>query len=82
MSGAGVLTTSELMLKTAPPQSFTDELKARYEIDCKWRAAWVAMANKFEKGRLQSRQEAIERKAALANSRIFVLMKRFDAACT
>jgi hypothetical protein len=52
-----------------------DQLKARYEIDWKWRDAWTKLACRHEPGRLQVRQEKIERKAAAANRRIGRLIK-------
>lgn len=54
-----------------------DEIKARYEIDDKWREAWTKLACKYETGRLQSRQEKIERRARIANNRIAALMHQF-----
>jgi hypothetical protein len=55
-----------------------DEMKARYELDYKWRKAWTKLACKHELGRLQSRQEKIERRARIANNRIAALMHQFD----
>ena len=51
---------------------------AEYERLFAWRAAWSALANKFEPNRLQSRQERIERKAVICNSKIRALMHAFD----
>jgi hypothetical protein len=55
-----------------------DEIKARGEIDDKWRSAWTKLACKHEPGRLQSKQEKIERRARIANNRIAALMHQFD----
>lgn len=49
-----------------------------YERLFAWRAAWQALANKFESNRLQSRQERIERKAVICNNKIHALMRAFD----
>lgn len=83
MLGAKIKTTTELAGLNQPPQEVVDALMARYDIDFKWRAAWIKLSNKREAGgRLQVKQEAIERKAVLANNRIGALMRKFDAACT
>lgn len=82
MLGAKIKSVSDLTGMQPTPKELVEKLQSRYEIDSKWREAWCALANKFERNRLQSRQEAIERKATLANNRIRVLMLRFDAACT
>lgn len=50
-----------------------------YERLCQWRAIWTALAKKNEVGRLQTRQERIERRAADCNHRIRSLMRAFDA---
>ena len=55
-----------------------DQFRARYEIDYKWRDAWNRLADKFERGRLQNRQDKIELRANLANLRIGKLMRDFD----
>lgn len=50
-----------------------------YEKAFRWRDAWTRLAARKDRGRLQSRQEAIERRAKLANGRIANLMHRFDS---
>ena len=55
-----------------------DEIRARGEIDFKWRDAWVALAYNHEPGRLQTKQEAIERRAGLANIRIKKSIQLFE----
>lgn len=55
----------------------TQEL-AEYERLYAWRARWGALASRREPGRLQSRQERIERRALLCNLKIAKLMHAFD----
>jgi hypothetical protein len=44
-----------------------------------WRALWTRFANTFRSGsRLQTRQEAIERRASIANGRVARLMQAYD----
>jgi len=52
--------------------------EAEYERLYRWREQWTRLAStlhRSERGRLQSRQEAIERRAAIANNRIGALLK-------
>lgn len=58
-------------------EATTDE-RAAYEQLCLWRSAWLKLACKFERNRLQSRQERIERRAATCNLKIALLMRTFD----
>ena len=67
--------------KNNPAQDIVESLRERYEVDCKWRDLWVCLLNKPNSNRLESRQDAIERKAVIANNRITSLMLLFDAAC-
>lgn len=53
--------------------------RAEYERLAAWRARWGALASKREMGRLQSRQERIERRALVCNLKIAKLMHAFDA---
>lgn len=55
-----------------------EEYQAEYERLFSWRAAWTALAAKLEPGRLQVRQEAIERRARIADNKIRRLMLAFD----
>ena len=56
-----------------------EEFQQEYERLFKWRELWTRLANTFRKGpRLQSRQEAIERRASLANNLIGRLMREYD----
>lgn len=55
------------------------EYQSEYERLFRWRARWTNLSNKQEPGRLQSRQDAIERRAAIANNRIGALIHRYDA---
>lgn len=43
-----------------------------------WRTRWQLLSRKFEPGRLQSRQERIERRAQTCNHQIRLLMRSFD----
>jgi len=73
----------ELALLKPPPPDLIEKLKNRYEIDFRWRAAWGIFAHKKEScGRLQSKQEYIERRAKIADTRIAALMIQYDAACS
>lgn len=54
------------------------EERAEYERLAAWRARWVALASKRELGRLQSRQERIERRALVCNLKIAKVMHAFD----
>lgn len=54
------------------------EYYAEYERLNEWRRRWAVLANKREPGRLQRRQEAIERRHGIANDRIGALMRAFD----
>jgi hypothetical protein len=56
----------------------TPEERAEYERLAAWRARWVALASKREPGRLQSRQERIERRALVCNLKITKVMHSFD----
>lgn len=56
----------------------TPEERAEYERLSAWRARWTALASKREPGRLQSRQERIERRALVCNLRIANVMHAFD----
>lgn len=51
---------------------------AEYERLYAWRAAWTALSCKKEPGRLQSRQERIERRAVACNHKIRALMQSYD----
>lgn len=57
-------------------------IKERYELDFRWRETWIRLSTHRGRARArlrtQRQQEAIERKARLANNRIRVLMRRFD----
>lgn len=54
------------------------EYQLEYERLFKWRELWMRLSSKKEPGRLQVRQEAIERRASIANDRIGTLMRMFD----
>jgi hypothetical protein len=56
----------------------THEEQAEYDRLYAWRARWGALASEREPGRLQSRQERIERRALACNAQIKALMRRFD----
>lgn len=56
-----------------------EEYQQEYERLYRWRERWNRLSNKHEPGRLQSRQEAIERRGAIANNRILALMRAYDA---
>ncbi|MYM92486.1 hypothetical protein [Duganella vulcania] len=55
------------------------EMLNEYERGHRWRAAWQALASKIEPGRLQARQERIERRASLANVRVGRALRASDA---
>ena len=57
-----------------------DSFHAEYEQGYRWRKAWMALANKGEPNRLQSKQERIEHRAVLANGRVGKAMRAMDAA--
>lgn len=50
-----------------------------YEQGNRWRAAWLALANKREPNRLQAKQDRIEHRAFLANGRVGRAMRARDA---
>lgn len=52
--------------------------RAEYDRLYAWRARWNALANSRERGRSCKRQERIERRAAICNLKIGVLMRSFD----
>lgn len=54
------------------------EYQQEYVRLANWRELWLRLSNKPEHGRLQTRQEAIERRAWIANNRIGQLMQSFD----
>lgn len=54
-------------------------LIAEYNRLYAWRSAWQALASSKEPGRLQTRQERIERRAKASNARIARLMRDYDA---
>lgn len=56
----------------------TLEERAEYDRLSAWRARWAALASKREPGRLQSRQERIERRALVCNLQIAKVMHAFD----
>lgn len=58
--------------------AFMSTVTARYQVDFKWRSAWIRLANKREPGRLQSRQDRIDERAKIANLRIRRLLKIRD----
>ncbi len=58
--------------------SATSQELAEYERLYVWRKRWGALASKLEPGRLQSRQERIERRAIRCNHQILALMRRYD----
>lgn len=64
---------AEAMDKTATAEDLAEYARLR-----SWRARWGALANKREPGRLQSRQERIERRAVICNNKIRALMRDFD----
>ena len=66
------------MQQTAQTNATQEEL-AEYERLHTWRTRWGALASKRGPGRLQSRQERIERKALRCNGQIKALMRRYDA---
>jgi len=55
--------------------------EAEYDRLYKWRERWTTLANKREPGRLQSRQEAIERRASIANNKIGALLRERYGEC-
>jgi hypothetical protein len=55
-----------------------DEYEQEYDRLFKWRERWTRLAHKHEAGRLQTRQEAIERRALIADNRIRALMRAYD----
>lgn len=70
------------LLESEPLQSHlmaTPDEQAEYERLFAWRERWQRLARNDESGRLQSRQERIERRAAQCNSQIRALMRRYDA---
>ena len=62
------------MQQAAASNAIQEEL-AEYERLFAWRARWAALASKREMGRLQSRQERIERRAVRCNAQIKALMR-------
>lgn len=66
------------MQQAAASNATHDEL-AEYERLYAWRARWAALASMREPGRLQSRQERIERRAVRCNAQIKALMRHYDA---
>lgn len=56
----------------------TDQELAEYERLYAWRTRWTALAKKTEPGRLQSRQERIDRRALICNLKIAKAMHAFD----
>ena len=54
-----------------------DEIAEYQRLDA-WRTRWQRLACKAEPGRLQSRQEWIERRATICNRQIRLLMRSFD----
>lgn len=56
------------------------EYQTEYERLFQWRERWIGLSSKREPGRLQTRQEAIERRASIANNRIGALIQKYDAA--
>jgi len=59
--------------KTATPEEL-----AEYERLVAWRARWSALSSKREPGRLQSRQERIDRRSLVCNLKIAKAMHAFD----
>lgn len=59
------------------------EFEAEYDRLFGWRARWTRLAHTAHKserhGRLQTRQEAIERRAVIANNKITALFRKWDA---
>lgn len=59
------------------------EYEAEYDRLFSWRARWTRLSGTRHRrergGRLQTRQEAIERRAAIANNRIGVLLRTWKA---
>ncbi len=66
-------------MQQAAASNATQEELAEYERLFAWRARWAALASKREMGRLQSRQERIERRAVRCNAQIKALMRHYDA---
>ena len=56
-------------------------IRFKYENACKWREEWLTIANNQEYGRLQFKQDKIERRISIASNRISNLMKEFDRYC-
>lgn len=54
------------------------EYRVEYERLYAWREWWMRLSNKHEPGRLQSRQDAIERRADIVNRRIGALIPQFN----
>ena len=61
-------------------------VKAEYERLCGWRKRWTDLADDRERaskrGRLQSQQEYIEKRAVRANRAIAVLMREWESRIT
>src|SRR5215217_84599 len=55
-----------------------EEYEQEYDRLFKWRERWTRLASRPEPDRLQTRQEAIERRAAIADGRIRALMSAYD----
>lgn len=55
-----------------------EEYQREYERLLRWREVWCRFSSKMERGRLEVRQEAIERKARIANQNIGRLVNQFD----
>ena len=72
------VTFSRYARRVGKQMSSIDEIRERGEIDFKWRQAWTKLSCLPEPGRLQVKQEKIERKALHANYRIANLMRQFD----
>lgn len=68
------------LLESEPLQSLlmeTPDEQAEYERLFAWRERWQRLALKDKTGRLQSRQERIERRVIQCNSQIQALMRRY-----
>lgn len=59
-------------------QEPTESEVAEYQRLDAWRSRWQHLARKAEPGRLQSRQERIERRASISSHQILQLMRSFD----
>ncbi|ART61474.1 hypothetical protein CBP36_21135 (plasmid) [Acidovorax carolinensis] len=66
-------------MQHAAASNATHDVLAEYERLYAWRARWAALASMREPGRLQSRQERIERRAVRCNAQIKALMRHYDA---